>query len=563
MKRLLFASIFIFMAAAAWSMPPMPGTGFTRDGSLDSNVIRNTVYLDDDAASKAPPRKNYDVLLTPAPVSKTILVLLVDFQDYKFNAAAHGCTSANTHDKSYYENILGSSSSSSMRKYYDDMSKGKLLLNFVVLGPYTAIQNYDYYGADDPLGNDINVPGLVYEILSLSTVQSAVAAAGSSIDPCNVILIHAGPGQEEYGNGKTVSEEHRNLIWSCRSSLSRYKKRGYDSITIAGKEYDDYTIQPEYTKGNNCEASIGVFCHEFGHVLGLPDLYDVNYYTAGIGHWDLMSTGSWGAKNKGTDPAPMMNWEKATLGWIPEREIVPSETPQKVCFQNADDATELLRINLSADRNQYLVFDGKKKQDDGTAYYVMEDGLLITQIHEGVYRNKMSANEVNVGNSVVHAVSVVEAKSDYYKINGLGKLWQSYEDMFRLTTAACFRSKTATSVGQMIDGKSVDAGHPLVIVLFKTMLTSAAIVGVISAVCRSRKKFSLALAGAVTMIFFCLACDGGGGDSGSSVYDSGPNTNYYEDASNVHSKTGVSGIRIYDIECNSDGSGSFWVVKED
>ena len=57
-----------------------------------------------------------------------------------------------------------------------------------------------------------------------------------------------------------------------------------------------------------------------------------------------------------------------------------------------------------------------------------------------------------------------------------------------------------------------------------------------------------------------MSCDLGGGSSSS--HDSGPNTRYYTDMYNVYSKTGDSGITIYDIQVNEDGSGSFWVKKE-
>ena len=57
----------------------------------------------------------------------------------------------------------------------------------------------------------------------------------------------------------------------------------------------------------------------------------------------------------------------------------------------------------------------------------------------------------------------------------------------------------------------------------------------------------------------CVISSGSGGGT----YDTGPNTNYYTDITNVHSKTGISGITIYDIKVNSDGSGSFTIRREE
>lgn len=72
-----------------------------------------------------------------------------------------------------------------------------------------------------------------------------------------------------------------------------------------------YTIQPE-------NGGVGVFAHEFGHDLGLPDLYDY-FGENGTGFWTLMSSGSWlgdGKDDIGSKPSHMSAWEKFQLGWL-------------------------------------------------------------------------------------------------------------------------------------------------------------------------------------------------------------------------------------------------------
>ena len=68
----------------------------------------------------------------------------------------------------------------------------------------------------------------------------------------------------------------------------------------------------------------GVFAHEFGHDLGLPDLYDTSGNTGGAenstGFWTLYSSGSYGstgipAEGIGSKPIPMSAYEKIYLGW--------------------------------------------------------------------------------------------------------------------------------------------------------------------------------------------------------------------------------------------------------
>jgi hypothetical protein len=81
---------------------------------------------------------------------------------------------------------------------------------------------------------------------------------------------------------------------------------------------DTYVIMPAL----NCGATspydateyidIGVLCHELGHTMGLPDLYDVNGGGSGIGHWGIMGSGNWNTPEK---PAHMDAWCKQELGW--------------------------------------------------------------------------------------------------------------------------------------------------------------------------------------------------------------------------------------------------------
>ena len=73
-----------------------------------------------------------------------------------------------------------------------------------------------------------------------------------------------------------------------------------------------YTIQPE-------NGGVGVFVHEYGHDLGLPDLYDTSGGENGTGFWTLMSSGSWlddGQDTIGNKASHMGAWEKFQLGWL-------------------------------------------------------------------------------------------------------------------------------------------------------------------------------------------------------------------------------------------------------
>lgn len=82
----------------------------------------------------------------------------------------------------------------------------------------------------------------------------------------------------------------------------------------------DYAIEPELGGASNTGGpivAIGVFAHEFGHIFGLPDLYDTDYSSEGLGNWCLMAGGSWGGNGSSPQtPSQMSAWCKVQLGWV-------------------------------------------------------------------------------------------------------------------------------------------------------------------------------------------------------------------------------------------------------
>ncbi len=124
--------------------------------------------------------------------------------------------------------------------------------------------------------------------------------------------VHAGQGEEGGGAPWT--------IWS-HSWYAHYELEGLagpdfnmlGGIQIGDSDYwvGKYTIQPE-------DGGVGVFVHEYGHDLGIPDLYDY-YGENGTGFWTLMSSGSWlddGKDTIGNKSSHMGAWEKFQLGWL-------------------------------------------------------------------------------------------------------------------------------------------------------------------------------------------------------------------------------------------------------
>ena len=161
--------------------------------------------------------------------------------------------------------------------------------------------------------------------------------------------IHSGEGEE--AGGGVLGED---AIWSHRWYVNATdigdtgptgNKLGGARIGAADIWVGDYTTEPE-------NGGLGVFAHEFGHDLGLPDLYDTAGGDNGTGFWTLMSGGSWlnhGTDSIGTTPGHMGPWEKLQLGWLDYR-VVPFGQDMTIKLGPADrvsrTAKQALIVNL-------------------------------------------------------------------------------------------------------------------------------------------------------------------------------------------------------------------------
>lgn len=199
----------------------------------------------------------------------------------------------------------------SMKNYYDEVSYGNFSVSggpAGVQGWFTAGNGHDYYGKK-----------WGYE-RAAELVAEAVRAADATIDFSKydndgdgyvdaVIIVHQGMGAESTGD---LSD-----IWAHRWTLSAARK---GPVWVDGVWVNDYTMQAEECwrwKDVKAMSSIGVFAHEFGHALGLPDLYDTDSSSEGVGNWCLMGGGSWNWTNgAGDTPAHMSAWCKWFLGWV-------------------------------------------------------------------------------------------------------------------------------------------------------------------------------------------------------------------------------------------------------
>src|SRR5205807_4831278 len=121
---------------------------------------------------------------------------------------------------------------------------------------------------------------------------------------------------------------------------------------------DDFIIVPGVACPKSGEppriTQIGVFCHEYGHALGLPDLYDRNLRSWGAGSWCLMAYGWCNTEHMDT-PASMNAWCKQYLGWANVQTVASSGELQ---LEAVEDRNAVYRFNVSnTDDQEYFLIE--------------------------------------------------------------------------------------------------------------------------------------------------------------------------------------------------------------
>ncbi|MFP4293971.1 MAG: M6 family metalloprotease domain-containing protein [Cyclobacteriaceae bacterium] len=317
----------------------------------------------------------------PSKGEVRLLAILIDYPDLP-----HKYDPAHFH-KLFNEGIDGKPS---FRDYFLQNSFGQLSVTVDVVGWVRAAQNYSYYGD----GN-----GKSRSRLLVSEAVDAAEAAGMDFsqydndgdeDVDGIIIVHAGPGAEEGGN--------KDYIWSHRWNITNQFKDG--------KYISDYTIQPE-TRINSFyggDVGIGIFCHEFGHLLNLPDLYDMdatNGRSNGIGNWGLMGTGNWlGAEDY---PAGLSAWSKEALGWIKPKVI--NDAHGYYSLRSAAFFPDALRLETGREGEYFLL---ENRQREGTDSHIPGVGMAIWHINTDKTSLYPFSNRVN-GDVNLKGVDLEEA----------------------------------------------------------------------------------------------------------------------------------------------------------
>ncbi|MDE5794464.1 MAG: M6 family metalloprotease domain-containing protein, partial [Muribaculaceae bacterium] len=338
------------------------------------------------------------------------LVVLVEFQDVEFTVKD---------PKDYFTRQLNEPGFSdygglgSALDYYLASSNGLYAPQFDVYGPVKVSKDASYFKG---MGNSV-MSLLIRESLTALHDSGEVDFSNYDLDNDGVIdtvfFYYAG-----YGSADSDTE----TIWPHQFDYRYLSAFGAsNNLRLDGKAMGPYACANEL-KGINPTTGkqpwkdgsepwvdgIGAFCHEYGHVLGLPDLYDTDY-TEGVevltpGHWSVMCSGSYNFN--GCRPPLMSAYEQWLCRWLE--------------YTDAKDASHYDLVSLGNSATPTAVKIGIPKDDSGNAleseYFVIESrdasnwdscfpesGLLIWRINysRGVWTNN-AVNSKNSSNVVIH-----------------------------------------------------------------------------------------------------------------------------------------------------------------
>lgn len=376
-------AIALLSTSSVWAVAPLPGLGLTEPvrKPMPQGVVSQQRQARVAAEWQA-----------PKLVSRGLLIV-VEFEDTPLAAGntVQSFDSLANADEYTYNGAVGS-----CKQYYQDQSNGLYSPQFDVVGPVVLPQTTAYYGTDAAdKGDDRYVADFV--------IDACKGAQDLGVDFANydqdgdgnvdlVYILYAGYSQAD-GAAATCIWPH---AWDMQSALyygntnqSEYYVESNDAGQILsqnlpvlnGKTILRYACSNELIYRSNARTSIGTICHEFGHVLGLADLYR----TDGVdskevpGSWALMSNGNY--LNNGNTPPNLSVWEKYSLGWVEPKMLAANEhvvLPADGTTYRMLNSSSIVPEEGAFTTDTTLYFENR--QMEGWDRYLPGHGMLVWQI---------------------------------------------------------------------------------------------------------------------------------------------------------------------------------------
>jgi len=290
----------------------------------------------------------------PGPVigEVTVLVIAVEFSDYNHTVSTEEVT-----DHAITQ----------LNDYYSRISYGAASIVGNIVGWVRVPHKMSQYGTDNgPFVDDLDGDAYPDSWRLLKDVMPMISKEVDVTAYQQILIVHAGYGQE--------SSRDPNDVWSV-TFLDW-------PVVTPQRTFTHYSVIPEF-EARGLET-LGVCTHEFGHLLGLPDLYSKTMEQ--VGPWDLMARGAWNGNPPGSSPSEMIAWDRIFLGWITPNHMLNLAQQTKVNatidpIESPSSGLQAIRIQTSSQdsKHYYLV---EVRQKIGYDEALPSSGVLITYVDE-------------------------------------------------------------------------------------------------------------------------------------------------------------------------------------
>lgn len=366
-----------------FAVAPLPGLGLVEPQRSRAPFTLNTV--DAHSRQAVAPQRVPKVNLAPRG-----LLILVNFSDITFNERNNQLAFDSLANG---ENYTYNGATGSCKSYFEVQSNGQYSPEFDVIGPVTLSQTSAYYATNDTVGNDKYVVDFVVDACKAADEQGVDF---SQYDNDNngvvdfIYIIYAGYAESEGAPSTTMWPHNWDLISALYfgySNMDEYYANSASDFKLPsfdGKLVNAYACSNELRKSTDTRAGIGTICHEFSHVLGLPDYYLTTQspvvaqrYTPGA--WSLMGYGNY--LNNGNTPPNYSVYDKYYLGWLEPKALSTSQSLEipadgETTYMISCDEKHVEAGAYRTDTVYYL----ENRQKEGWDAYLPGHGLLVWRV---------------------------------------------------------------------------------------------------------------------------------------------------------------------------------------